>query len=103
MIMSHAAVRSVHGDQVIEVNVSRLDASVAEEFKKEIRSSIADLASGTLVIDLAKVEFLDSSGLGALVAIRKSQPELTTVELRNVSPFVQKVLLLTKMDKVFRF
>lgn len=101
--MPHTAMKNDHGSQVVEVRTSRLDATVAPELKHEILSSIDTTKSGTLIIDLGHVEFMDSSGVGALVSVRKQLPENAQVELRNLSQFVRKVLMLTRMDRVFHF
>lgn len=101
--MPHTALKSDHGSQVIEVRTSRLDATIAPELKREILSSIDTTGAGTLIIDLGQVEFMDSSGVGALVSVRKQLPDNAQVELRNLSKFVRKVLMLTRMDRVFHF
>ncbi|RYY85928.1 MAG: anti-sigma factor antagonist, partial [Comamonadaceae bacterium] len=56
---------------VVVPRVRRLDASVAPAF----RQAVVQLVEGgdrRLVMDLGGVEFLDSSGLGALVSILKA-------------------------------
>ena len=55
-----------------------------------------------LLVDLAKVGFLDSSGLGALVrALTQSQKEGGQTKLLNAGPQVRKLLQMTKLDSVF--
>ncbi len=56
---------------------------------------------GGVIIDMEKVSFVDSSGLGTLVAIRKHIGPDRDMCLRNTAPFVTKVLHLTKLDTVF--
>ena len=50
---------------------------------------------------MARVEFLDSSGLGALVAVMKMLDGGRRLELANCGLIVRKVLTLTRMDSVF--
>ena len=57
--------------------------------------------SGTVILDLGLVEFLDSSGLGALVAARKLLGEGRMLELAGLTPAVEKVMTLTRMGSVF--
>jgi anti-sigma B factor antagonist len=55
-----------------------------------------------LLVDLARVGFLDSSGLGALVrALTISQKEGGQTKLLNAGPQVRKLLEMTKLDSVF--
>ena len=54
------------GALVIELRETRLDAAVAIRFKDAIRSATAHPGS-PVILDLGKVEFMDSSGLGAIV------------------------------------
>ena len=84
---------------VAHVDEGRIDAAGAVEFKGRLRDAL-DGHDGHLVIDLAAVEFLDSSGLGALVAVMKmlgGRP----LELAAPGPIVRRVLSLTRMDEVF--
>jgi anti-sigma B factor antagonist len=55
-----------------------------------------------LLVDLSKVEFLDSSGLGALVrALTNTQKEGGTTKLFSAGPQVRKLLTMTNLDSVF--
>jgi anti-anti-sigma factor len=59
-------------------------------------------SGGDLVLlDLSEVEFLDSSGLGAVVAARKLLGKQYRLALAGLQPAVEKVLRLTHMDRVF--
>lgn len=55
-----------------------------------------------LLVDLRRVNFLDSSGLGALVrAMTTSQKEGGQTKLLGAGPQVRKLLEMTKLDSVF--
>lgn len=55
-----------------------------------------------LLVDLGRVGFLDSSGLGALVrALTNSQKEGGTTKLLSAGPQVKKLLTMTNLDSVF--
>ena len=77
----------------------RLNAAGAVAFKDSVRAAAQD-HGGRVVLDMTRVEFLDSSGLGALVAVMKLLPG-RRLELAGCGPVVGKVLALTKMDRVF--
>ena len=86
---------------VISVLEPRLDAAVALAFKDAVRDMT--VADGTRVIlDLQRVEFLDSSGLGAIVGVMKLLGPERPLEIAALSPAVRKLFRLTRMDTVFR-
>ena len=58
----------------IHVDEKRLDAAIATAFKDQVRNLI-DGGGPMVTLDLGGVEFMDSSGLGAVIAIFKSMPE----------------------------
>ena len=87
------------GVRVFDIREPRIDAAGAVDFKEAIRAALTG-HDGRVLLDLSRVEFLDSSGLGALVAVMKmlgGRP----LELAGVGPIVRKVLTLTRMDRVF--
>ncbi len=86
--------------QTVRVLESRIDAAVAIRFKEEMREA-TDGGHGPVVLDLSQVEFLDSSGLGAVVAVMKILAPERRLELAGLTPSVAKVFRLTRMDSVF--
>lgn len=85
---------------VVRMCEKRLDAAIAGQFKDKVRPHVA--ARGPdLVLDLAAVEFLDSSGLGAVIALKKALPDGRRMVLRGLTPNVDRVFRLTRMDQVF--
>ncbi|MEM7709368.1 MAG: STAS domain-containing protein [Pseudomonadota bacterium] len=78
----------------------RLDASGTVEFKEHVHTLSAD-HGGRVMLDMADIRFLDSSGLGALVAVMKALGQGRRLELANCAPAVMRVLTLTRMDRVF--
>lgn len=85
---------------VVKPQTHRLDASMAEDFKSEVKA-IVDDGARHLVIDFSGVQFMDSSGLGALVGSLKYLGAGGTIEIAKPCDAVQKVLRLTRMNKVF--
>lgn len=86
--------------QIVRVAEPRIDAAVAIQFKDKMREVTADSA-GRIVLDLSTVDFLDSSGLGAVVAALKMLGPERKLELVGLTPTVAKVFRLTRMDGVF--
>ncbi|MGB0960514.1 MAG: STAS domain-containing protein [Halocynthiibacter sp.] len=86
--------------QIITVNDTRIDAAVAVQFKNDIRA-LADEDIDRLILNLEHVAFLDSSGLGAVVATLKLLNDRCSFELAGLTETVAKVFRLTRMDMVF--
>ncbi|MFN4155940.1 MAG: STAS domain-containing protein [Paracoccaceae bacterium] len=85
---------------IVHVNESRIDAAGAIDFKDRMRDlTLAD--ARRVMLDLSRVGFIDSSGLGAVVAVRKSLGPDRPLELAGLTPAVEKVFRLTRMDTVF--
>jgi anti-sigma B factor antagonist len=55
--------------RVVAVNVEQLDASNAEDFRREMATALQDCRK--LVLDLARVQFVDSRGCGAILSCLK--------------------------------
>lgn len=78
----------------------RIDAAGAIQFKDRMRE-ITTAISPRVVLDMSRVAFLDSSGLGAVVAVMKALAPDRKLELSGLTPTVQKVFRLTRMDSIF--
>jgi len=93
---------STHGEtQVIKVEADRIDAAMAIQFKEDMRT-VTQQGAPRLILDLSSVEFIDSSGLGAIVASMKQLGDGRRLDLAGLQPVVEKVFRLTRMDTVFR-
>ncbi|NRB21037.1 MAG: STAS domain-containing protein [Rhodobacteraceae bacterium] len=86
--------------QIVTVNAERIDAAIAIQFKEDMRSETEGGAS-RVILDLSEVKFIDSSGLGAIVAAMKQLGSSRKLDLAGLSPMVEKVFRLTRMDTVF--
>ncbi|MFK7941759.1 MAG: STAS domain-containing protein [Paracoccaceae bacterium] len=89
-----------NGVSVVKLDGARLDAAIAETVKAEMKR-IIDTGERHLIVDFENVQFMDSSGLGALVGALKMMGPGGRMEIINASPTVLKVLKLTRMNKVF--
>ena len=52
------------------------------------------------IIDLEQVNFIDSTGLGALISLQKAQQNASKLTFCSLHPQVAKVFKLTRMDEV---
>lgn len=86
--------------RIVSVQDPRIDASVAIEFKDAMRVE-TDSGPDLVVLDLSHVDFIDSSGLGAIVAAMKNMGNARQLVLAGLTPNVERVFKLTRMDSVF--
>ena len=63
--------------------------------------ALTEESEGTVLLDLGQVTFIDSSGLGAIVAAMKNLAPAHKLVLAGLTPPVDKVFRLTRMDTVF--
>lgn len=87
--------------QILKVEGTRIDAIAAIQFKDTVRKLTAD-KDNAVVLDLSNVEFIDSSGLGAIVAAMKLLGRDRPLHLAGLTPIVAKVFTLTRMERVFK-
>jgi anti-sigma B factor antagonist len=85
---------------VVTVPADELDASNAEEFKRDMAPV---LQTGTkLVLDLSRLRFVDSSGLGAFIScLRKVNANGGDLKLSGMSKQVRSVFELVRLHRVF--
>ena len=86
---------------VVAVEDRRIDAAVAVRFKERMLE-LTESPKQRVVLDLSKVEFLDSSGLGAVVGSMKQLGRNRHLDLAGLTPTVDKVFRITRMNRVFR-
>lgn len=89
---------TIDGVIVIRLDVASLDASNAAEAKSFFKT--LDLTGcDRAALDLQDVQFIDSSGIGAILSFYKQMNQ--QMVLRNVSPSVLSVLELLRLHRVF--
>lgn len=86
---------------VVKLMEDRLDAALAVRFKNNLKV-LVDEGAAHMILDLSQVGFMDSSGLGALVGHMKYMGTERKFEICGLSPTVEKVFKLTRMDSVFK-
>ena len=79
---------------------SRLDSIAAPEFRHAVLD-LSEKHSLQIVVDLVEIEFMDSSGLGAIIGCYKATQESGGMLLCNVCDNVKEVFTLTHMDRIF--
>ncbi|MGE9293201.1 MAG: STAS domain-containing protein [Puniceicoccales bacterium] len=91
-----------NGKVSVVLSTAKFDAQAAETFNEVVREQWrADIHSVT--IDMKAVEFIDSSGIGALLALRKRLPaDSADVTLVNPQSGITNVLEMLRLHRVFR-
>lgn len=80
----------------------RLDVHAAADARLLLAAAVDD-GHGELILDLARLEAVDATGLGVLVgAHRRAQRAGRTLVLTDVPPPVGRILFVTKLDRVLQ-
>jgi len=89
-----------NGIAILRVTAGRLDAVIAPDFKREV-CEIVDGGTTRIMVDLQDVKFMDSSGLGAIVASFKLTGQKGDFVLCNMNEAVTEIFALTHMYTLF--
>lgn len=82
--------------------VGHITSSNAAKLQQELAEAISSASSTGLLVDMSKVESLDSTGLLALVsALRLAQKLNKRLSLVSLAPSIRLIFELTQLDKVF--
>lgn len=98
-------IESRSGDDAVVISLrGELDLTSVPQFERELRDAEAT-GPGRLVIDLSGLDFMDSTGLRALLQARERAKgeDGHQLALRRGPRQVQRVLELTKTLEVFTF
>jgi anti-sigma B factor antagonist len=85
---------------VVTLYARRLDIRVAPAFKTQLVYLVLS-GHARLVIDMAALEFIDSSGMGALIAGLKALGGCGEMVLCGITPRLLSLFTLTHVDKLF--
>jgi anti-sigma B factor antagonist len=93
---------TAHSPEITVVRLAgdRLDAAAALAVKQELIDLI-DAGHSVLAVDLTQVNFIDSSGLGALISALKRVPPQGDMVVFGLTPAVAALFELTRMNRVF--
>lgn len=90
-----------HNNSTVIQLAGRFDAGVAGDFKELIRNLITQDMTN-FVIDLSAVSYMDSGGLGSLVAsLRRVREHRGDIKMVSPSDKVRKVFELTRVYRIF--
>jgi anti-sigma B factor antagonist len=92
----------VHADGDVRVAVrGEIDIASSDELRAALLG-LMDQGARHVVVDLAELDFIDSTGLGALIRVLKRyRTEGGDLKLANPTRPVAKVLEITSLDQLF--
>jgi stage II sporulation protein AA (anti-sigma F factor antagonist) len=94
----------VYGRNLVARPVGELDLSVADRFRIQLERHLAAGGVKNLVLDLSRVSFIDSSGLGVILGrYRRLRALGGEVAIVNPSPSVNRLLILAGLHRLVRF
>ena len=85
---------------IATITKGRLDASLAPQLKQQM-AQLINAGNRYIILDLSQVNFMDSSGLGIIVAILKLLHGEGDLSLCGAKGAVSQLFRLTHMDMVF--
>jgi anti-sigma B factor antagonist len=86
---------------VVKPLETRLDASQAIDFKDKMAAYIRE-GNQQIVLNISDVDFIDSSGLGAIVTSLKLQQQEGGIAICGARDTIKSMFKLTRMDRVFQ-
>jgi anti-sigma B factor antagonist len=94
-------IRNENDVLVVKVTEDRLDSYVATEFRDQMDQQIAQ-GTSRIVLDLSEVEFVDSSGLGAIVTTQKRLGSSQDLVICGAGEAVLRLFRLARLDKILQ-
>lgn len=95
--------KEVADSEIVVINLpSRVAGETSEELKKFIKE-LVERKNYKLVMNLSQTNFMDSSGLGALVSkIAVTRSNRGDVRLANPREYISNLLELTHLDQIIK-
>jgi anti-anti-sigma factor len=101
MVRTHQSGKVPGGTVVVEV-LGPLEAATVSALRSVVLDTVETYRPRLLAVDLRRVPFMDSIGIGALVAANNKAREVGgTMEVRSPSPFVHRLLQITGLTELF--
>jgi len=79
----------------------RLDADSSRYFKEKM-AEIINQGEAQILLNLSEVQFIDSSGLGALLSLLRQLGERGNLMLCGIAENVMNLFRLTRLNRVFQ-
>jgi anti-sigma B factor antagonist len=93
--------REEHDILIVHPDVERLDSSVSETFRRGMADFINN-GHNKIILNLSRVKFIDSSGLGSIASSFKLMGKNGDLILCSINSHIMAMIKLTRMDRVFQ-
>lgn len=101
MVRTHRSGDGSNDSVVVEV-LGPLEAATVGALRSVVLDTIDTWRPKVLIVDLRRVPFMDSIGIGTLVAINNKARDVGgRMEVRSPSPFVHRLLQVTGLTELF--
>ena len=92
--------RDIDGKKVLDVT-GEIDVYTAPQFKEAV-NSVLEAGQKHLLINMAGVTYMDSSGFGTLLsATKRLRPKGGTVNLVRCNSAIDRILRITRLNTIF--
>lgn len=91
--------RKIGSVLVVTPLIKRMDTSVAAEFKHRMLAWI-EAGEQRILLDLSAVDFLDSSGLGAIISAHKAIRNQGRLAVCGLTRNVRNLFNMTRMNRI---
>ena len=86
---------------IVRLLEERLDASVAEDFNAKMAQFIND-GNERIVLDMSEVDFIDTSGLGAVISTLKKIADKGELVICGLRASISSLFNMTRLDRVVK-
>lgn len=88
------------GPKLLVSGITELSTATAAAFRDETRAALTPQTT-MVEVDLSETRFLDSSGLGALIALHKLlTPRGGALRILKPTPLARQILELTRLHRI---
>lgn len=92
------AINTEFKDGILKISLrDKFNFSVVEEF----RAAYMNVKPKSITIDFAQSDYMDSSGLGMLLNMRREFGDDLPISLANCNPSIKKVLAISRFETFF--
>lgn len=90
------------GDALNEIKINgEIDIYTAGSFKESVENAIDD-GNKQIILDLSELSYIDSTGIGVLIELRKEGAEKnSTIVLKKPRKNIMKLFTLTGINQIF--
>jgi len=86
---------------LVSYGASRLDSGAAPLFQKTLQEQVVKKTPKAVILDLHDVEFIDSSGLSAIVSVFQALHTKSELLVCGIGEQADKMFRSTKLDTIF--